>query len=612
MELTGNVPEWIKESADRQRMFWNRLAILCREARRKCSPVPSEEIVLFVQHTILPAIDACNSKLGRSRQAMKHPARLKIETPGLDGIWSLVRDLRRRIEKGRPVPEGLLEKMVEFAQPFEVDYTPLNEFVRTLDAIADREADALDLREFEKRSTLNAFRTTIRSRRARHVAWSEGWPRIKHLDGLEASEWVIEFRCNKAGLESSRLESGTGIPGLSFGPALPPGLTNHPNLKGVAASRALREAHVSISGDRKERWTFDFAVLQHYPLPANSHVKGWKLLYRNEKLWLCLIVEVQRSLPHPGILAAGLDIGWRRTEAGIRFGTLYEPAQKTIREMTIDLLKSPQDPKNRAEFRIDFGPNRWDKRNVSRLFPNWRPGDPLPSAFEGRMWLSARRSELLNDVKEQLRDCCGERLPAWINRAGWRGIVKLREELEDNAKALGILDDWVIQNQQLIELFHLYSQRALARLEYGHLQVAHDICMYLQDRRISRLVVEQSFLAPLSQNREDIGHLSPRKAQKYRHFVAPARFITLLRNTAAKYAIAVDEYHAANTTRICHQCNYLNPGTPKEKFPCGKCGAMLHQDRNAAINLSRFAMDPSLASLARTSKTVAGPDSIFH
>lgn len=604
MLLTEKIPEWVKESANRQRLFWNQLALLCREARRKCSPVAGEEVISFVRDTILPAIDAFNHQVGRFDQQLKHPAKLKVEMPGLDGIWSFVGELRRRIENGRPVPLGLLEKMVGFAQPHKADFTPLNEFLRTLDVIADREAEALGLREFEKRSTFNAFKATLRRRKSSHVAWSEGWPRIKCLDRSEATDWVIEYRCNKAGLESSLLESGMGIPGLSFGLPLPPALTNHPNLKGVAASRALREAHISISGDRKERWTFDFAVLQHYPLPARSHIKGWKLLYRGGELWLCLTLEVQRPLPNPGHLAAGLDIGWRRTETGIRFGTLYEPAQKTIKEMTIDLQKSPLDPKHRVAFQFDFGPNRWDKRNIARLFPDWKPGDPFPGAFEGRFRLSARRFEVLNQAKDHLRDCCGERLPMWINRTGWGGMIKLREELKDDLKTLDILNYWLTQNQQLTELSRMYSRRAAARLEYGHLQVAHDVCRYLQERGISRLVIERNFLASMSRNRKDDCHRSLRKAQKYRHFIAPAQFVDLLRDTAEKYAIAVEEYQAANTTRICHHCNYLNAGTLKEQFPCGKCGTVLHQDQNAAINLSRFAMDPSLASLARTAKSI--------
>jgi hypothetical protein len=38
------IPEWLKASIERQRAYWNRLAYLCRDARRKCSPAPAPEI----------------------------------------------------------------------------------------------------------------------------------------------------------------------------------------------------------------------------------------------------------------------------------------------------------------------------------------------------------------------------------------------------------------------------------------------------------------------------------------------------------------------------------------------------------------------------------------
>jgi hypothetical protein len=52
MDLDGIIPEWLKGSIDRQKGLWNRLAWLCREARRKCSPVPTEKIAAFVQSMI--------------------------------------------------------------------------------------------------------------------------------------------------------------------------------------------------------------------------------------------------------------------------------------------------------------------------------------------------------------------------------------------------------------------------------------------------------------------------------------------------------------------------------------------------------------------------------
>jgi len=99
-----------------------------REARHNCTPVPTDEIIAFVHGTILPAIDAFNGELGRSKGKMKHPRKLKTDAPGVDGLWHFVGELRRRIEIGRAVPGGLLDMVVRFAEQFKADYTPLTSF----------------------------------------------------------------------------------------------------------------------------------------------------------------------------------------------------------------------------------------------------------------------------------------------------------------------------------------------------------------------------------------------------------------------------------------------------------------------------------------------------
>lgn len=589
----GDFPQWIKASATRQRSYWNRLAYLCREARRKCSPLSPEEIISFARGTIFPAIDLFNEELGRSKEKLKHPRKLKVEMPGLDGIWSFVGELRKRVEKGRPVPRGLLEKLVEFAEPHKADYSPLNEFLGSLRIIAEREAKALEVRGFEKWPALKAFETALRRRNALKASWSEGWPRVRYADQPKSSDWAIHHSLNKGGFDSALLEKGVGIPGLTFGPALRPARTGHPDLTGLAAARALRRAQISISGYKRERWEFDFVVLQHYPLPANARIKEWILLNQDGRLWLCLVVERQGALPKPGPMAAGLDIGWRRTETGIRFGTLYEPAGRTIKELILDLEMSSRATRG-VEFRIDFGPDRWVRRNILRVMPDWKPGDPFPNSWEARILLLKRRSELLNAVKEQLRRGCGEFLPLWINNAGRRSMMKIREQLKNVPTMLRILDEWLSEDEKLVDLLRILSRRATARLVHGQLQVAHDVCRHLQSGCITRLVVEKSFIAAVSQSRKDDAYLSLKKSQRYRHLVSPGRFVALLRSTAAKYAIAVEESGAANTTRICHCCNHLNEATESEWYQCGQCGRMIQQDHNAAINLSRFGMDPSL------------------
>lgn len=627
-----DLPEWLRECIGRQKALWNRLAWLCREARRKCSPAPTGEIIEFVNNTILPEIDAFNLMLGRKRtkEKMRHPVKLKTEAPGMDGLWSFVGELRGRMEKGRAVPKGLLEKVVEFAQRFKAEYTPLNEFLNNFSAIAEREAGALGLKRFEIRPTVGAFKAVLDRRKTLKSSWSEGWPLLKYPDSPKADNWGLHYYFNKAGVDSATLESGGIVPGLSFGPPRSASETGHEKLHCKRrTARRMREALISIPGklpqrrelvvptprsnDRfsgtpivgdsgegkdKTRHELRFAILEHRLLPPLSHVKEWKLIYRDGKLWLCLVVELQYSLPRPTEIAAGLEIGWRRTEEGIRFATLYEPATKTIREGMIDLKCSPRDHKDRIPFRIDLGPTRWERRNITLLFPDWKPGDGIPNAVETRMALAVRRDYLKDMAKIRLRKHLGERAPAWLEKTGGNGLHRLAQEFMEDAGVQEIVGEWQKKNRQIAELIALYFARTTKRIEYGQQQVAHDICSRLQEKGIGRLVVESKFLAKVAQQHDNEDPESLKRSQKYRQFAAPGKFAALLKNTAAKYGITVEEHENVNITRICHNCDHLNPATEKEKLNCEGCGREIQQDHNAAINLSRFGGDPELAEMA--------------
>jgi hypothetical protein len=623
VETNQTIPEWLKDSIARMKGLWNRLAWLCRDARCKCSPVATEEIVAFVKESILPAIDAFNDTLGISKMKMKHPAKLKTDAPGVDGLWNFVGQLRQRIGKGRPVPDGLLEQVVAFAEQFKADYTPLNDFIKNINRIAEREAKALpvpidgvpfeedhrvvELRPYESRPVIAAFKAVLALRKSTKAPWSEGWPRIKYSDNPKAQDWGLHYYFNKAGVDSALLETPKGLPGLSFGPPLKPSNTGHALLKGRAARKGkLRAATISIPGYDNKTWEFRFAVLQHRELPPNSHVKEWKLIYQNGMLWLNLVVELKQPISLGGPLAAGLDIGWRRTESGIRFGTMFEPASQTVRELIIDLQRSPTDPRVRTPFQINMGPTRIEKRYIGKLLPTWKPGEPIPNALEVRKARGKLRSSYKDAAKALLQAHLGDEVPAWFDKAGVKGLIKLTDDLKDDAVVQQIVNNLKQKNDLFLRPDPSFSDRttrrltsgAASRMEYGQLQVAHDVCKYLQQKGINRLFTETSFLSKIAQNQDNEDPDSLKKSQKYRQFASVGRFLMLLKNTAIKYGIAIENVSAINTSRICSKCNTLNAGTTNEKFVCSNCATILKQDENAAINLARFGTDPELAEMA--------------
>jgi hypothetical protein len=607
LNLDEQIPEWLQNSIKRQKEYWNHLAWLCREARRKCSPTATEEVIKFVQETILPEIDAFNDSLGVSKQKMKHPAKLKIEEPGVDGLWKFAGELRGRIEKGRQVPDGLLDKVVAFAEQFKPDYTPLNEFIKNFQEIAEKEAAALNLRRFEIRPLMAAFKAALNRRKTTKMAWSEGWPMIKYHDSPRSGDWGLHYYFNKAGVSSSLLETEEGVPGLTFGPPLNPADTNHKNLAFEHGGKTLREAEISILGDNKERWVFRFGVLQSRSLPPNSHIKEWQLLFKDGALWLCLILELQRPVPEPTALAAGLDVGWRRTEEGIRFGTLYEPSSWTVRELIIDLQQSPRDHKDRVPFRIDMGPAKWNRgrdrtckqnRILLALFPEWQKHGIIPNPLEVRVALQTRRDYLNNHTKILLCKQLGEATPGWLDRAGRKGLLALKEQFKDNPGTQEILNEWEKNDDQIGTLSAAYNARLTAHLEYDQMQVALDVCGYLREKGITRLIVETNFLAKVAQKHDNEDPVSLKRSQKYRQFAAVGKFVQFLKDACSKCGILVDTHINVNITRICQYCNHLNPATEKEVFQCEGCHRLIKQDHNTAVNLSRFGTNVKLAEMA--------------
>jgi hypothetical protein len=437
----------------------------------------------------------------------------------------------------------------------------------------------------------------LRARRTRKLPWSEGWPRIKFGDKPNDNDWSLTYYFNKAGVESASLDTPTGVPGLTFGAPQKPSETGHQLLTGIAATRMLREAEISIAGSNHEQWHFRFGVLQHRPLPANSHIKQWQILCSGGALWLCLTVERQRPVRSPGEVSAGLDVGWRRTEEGLRFGTLYEPSTKTFSELIIDMQNSPMDPKNRKPFCIALGPTRWEKRNITKLLPELKAGDSVPGTFELRSKLQSRRSQNKDKTKTLLCSHLGDKVPAWFDKADKNGLSRLANQHKEDRVVQDIVCNFQAQDRAIGDLFSLYVKRSTNRLAYGYEQVAHDVCGHLQQKGVMHLIIETSFLAKVAEQQDTEDPVALKRSHAYRQFAGVGKFIAVLKNTAKKYGIAVSDLSAANTTRICQFCNHLNAAAAKERFQCEQCGRLIQRGQNAAVNLVRFWDDPALADM---------------
>lgn len=536
-------PEWLKDSVQRQNAFWNRLVYLCREARRKCLPEMTRALHAFIQGTVFPEIDAYNAVLGKVGQ-IRHPAELERAEPEMSSLLTFAVQLSARIRVGRGVPTGLLEKIVHFARTHKPNYAPIEDFVANLMATAEPEAKALGLKFWERKPVVDHFQRALKRRKTLRSSWSEAWPDMKYLDSPRSDDWGLHYYLGQAGIDSSALVSGKGISSLSFGPALPPAATGHRQMTGVASRRAFRNAEISIPIKGGEKWKFNFRVLQHRPLPPHSHLKEWKLIHKDRTLWLCLVVEVQRPLPlqTPNRVSADLHLGWCPTEHGIRFGTLYEAVTNTIRHLAIDLQEMPKGSE-RAPFLIDFGPTRWERRNMSLLVLDWKPEEIFPNVFAIRTTLQTRRDEHRIAVKERLKAHLDGLLPPEVQSAGFSGLQKFAKSHADDPRIQEIFTTWKRQDDAVGKVLSMYRTRSTRRIEHGHAHVAHDICSYLEERGIHHLRIETAVPGCSTQCKfqGDLAALALHYSSKFHDFAAIGKFLLVLKGTAAKWGLVIDE-----------------------------------------------------------------------
>ena len=212
-------------------------------------------------------------------------------------------------------------------------------------------------REFA--SQKKAFESVLKRRRKLKMKIMDGWPRLKYPDQPGYDNWNISYYLNSADIKIADLNE-QGISSLRLGRPIQPALSGHPLMeKRRARTRKLRPALITIS-DKLTHGRFDlrFGVLQSRQLPEEGWLKEWKLIHKDGKFWLCLIVQVRRSKADSNQAAAGVDIGWRRTKTGIKIATVYDPTRKQSKEIHLDLDSAPTDTKVREQFVIRMGPNR--------------------------------------------------------------------------------------------------------------------------------------------------------------------------------------------------------------------------------------------------------------
>lgn len=584
---SSSLPTWLTGSISRQRQLWNRIAVLCREAMRQCCDTKPEDTRAFIDSTILPAIDRFNAAQGRGRK-MKYPAELRTEEPSLAAVRRFIHVLNLRARKGLPVPENLESVVTTWAQQHATNYTPIKTFEKQLDLLIKREAEALQLRFWERRAVGNALIAMFARRRDNKLSYAKGWPRYIDSRDRRAESWGIHYYLNRAAVPGTAVFDG-GVRSLRLDEPLSPDQTGHPNARGkrFGLRRQFRSAEIAIPDKASgEVWRLAFSIVQHQPIPEESFLKEWKLIYSHNKLELILLLQARKPLARPttgreGV--AGMDLGWRRDGCGIIVATIFNSVRKTYTTIFVDLENRAPDTVLRTPFLIYMGPSRRGIRAAMVDARNDEPG--YLDTFEGCVQLREARDAAKDRLKSQMRSLLGDAAPNWIEKAGFRRMRWLLSEVPEGVPRQ-LVEKWNQQDNQLASRYCEYSERVRARLRKGYERVAHDAGRMLQADGIHTLAIEDHFLAKAKQNPPENAHVALRRGAHYRQWVAPGMLVRALEQILPSYGIRIMRRLATNTTRQCHRCRTLNQVGAALHFQCRGCGAVLNQDHNAAVNLA--------------------------
>ena len=172
--------------------------------------------------------------------------------------------------------------------------------------------------------------------------FTDGWPGIKYPDQPGYDNWNISYYLNSADIKIANLNE-QGISSLRLGET---GFTSiewsSSDEKAAGAETPATACDYLDRGQKTHsRFDFRFGILQNRQLPDDGWLKEWKLVHKDGKFWLCLIAQVRQPKADCNQATAGVDIGWRRTETGIKIATVYDPTRKQSKEIHLDLDSRP-------------------------------------------------------------------------------------------------------------------------------------------------------------------------------------------------------------------------------------------------------------------------------
>lgn len=335
---------------------------------------------------------------------------------------------------------------------------------------------------------------------------------------------------------------------------------NHPLRDRWGKSDVALRLRIGTNENRRAIWA-TFPIVMHRPLPPGAAVK-WVYLIRRKRatafVWQAVFVLSRDAWPakqpKEAQGAAGMDVGWRKVEQGLRVATwTSDDGQKgaiVIPEERLELWREVE----RIQSDRDIHFNAAKMRLATFLGGN----APLPE------WMRAEAATLTHWRSPR-------RLAGYVLR--WRDDRQLGDEA-----AFAALNGWrkrdkmAYQHQERLSLRNQRWRDQFYREALRDQGAGHRI-LYVEKLRVSDM-------RRVQQAEEDPNGVIVR----YRNIAAIGRLLALAVEHFESNAVKVD---AALTTITHAGCGHVNRGIDKRPqwLTCEWCDVAFDQDENAAANL---------------------------
>lgn len=322
------------------------------------------------------------------------------------------------------------------------------------------------------------------------------------------------------------------------------------SIVGEGRKRQLKMTVTTDGRKRDDKQFVTFPLVYHRPLPDGAMLKQIRLMSwrvgtrRKYEVQFVLAGAVQPEQPAVSRLVAGMDLGWRVTESGMRVATIMDSAGR------IQHLELPAEWMLRSDYVEDI-----DKEMSASLAPVLEDFRALAKGKEAA-WLAptlAKEKPHAATVALKVLQAGDRFVPPAIGKwaASVRGLVEEQANLREKLRA------------QRLDVYRNFVS---------------DCC-----RRFHTLAMEELDLKSLQQVHAGDAWIDHQR-RSHRSRAALSILIRLFKEAKTAGRIALSEHGAPYTTCTCHACGHINTIESKLLVKCAKCGTIWDQDENSAAN----------------------------